>query len=92
MKRMLPSVLRVAPLWRVTMLLKVSVESPVAVEMICASCPTTTDASGMYTLKGLYEGEYELKLANNSVEERLIIKVPEGGAAIEAATLVASDI
>ncbi len=52
----------------------------------------TTDASGMYTLKGLYEGEYELKLANNSVEERLIIKVPEGGAAIEAATLVASDI
>ena len=52
----------------------------------------TTDASGMYTLTGLYEGEYEVKLANNGVERSLIIEVPPGGAVLEADPLVASDI
>ncbi len=52
----------------------------------------TTDASGMYTLTGLYEGEYEVKLANNGVERSLIIDVPPGGAVLEADPLVASDI
>lgn len=52
----------------------------------------TTDASGIYTLTGLYEGEYEVKLANNGVERSLIIEVPPGGAVLEADPLVASDI
>jgi hypothetical protein len=46
----------------------------------------------MYTLTGLYEGEYEVKLANNGVERSLIIEVPPGGAVLEADPLVASDI
>jgi hypothetical protein len=42
---MLPSVHSVAPFCRLTMLLNVSAESPVAVEMICASCPAVTDSA-----------------------------------------------
>ena len=52
----------------------------------------TTDASGMYTLVGLYEGDYVLTLANNRVEKPLIVEVPAGGPVIEADPLVASDI
>ena len=52
----------------------------------------TTDVSGMYTLEGLYEGDYELSLANNRVEKTLIVEVPAGGPLLEAAPLVASDI
>ncbi|MGD2017240.1 MAG: carboxypeptidase regulatory-like domain-containing protein [Planctomycetota bacterium] len=52
----------------------------------------TTDASGMYTLVGLYEGDYVLTLANNRVEKPLIVEVPAGGPVLEADPLVASDI
>lgn len=52
----------------------------------------TTDASGMYTLVGLYEGDYELTLDNNRVEKALTIEVPAGGAVLQADPLVAADI
>ncbi len=52
----------------------------------------TTDASGMYTLVGLYEGDYVLTLANKRIEKPLIIEVPAGGPVLEADPLVASDI
>ena len=51
----------------------------------------TTDASGMYTLVGLYEGDYVLTLANNRVEKPLIVEVPAGGPVLEAEPLFASD-